>query len=189
MSDRALWLEESCPTCRAAPGARCRVPWGRRASAKASALHVARGWRARPCPKCKASPGESCRTSTGREAPRIHEARLRPGRRELLARDGVWAELERRGAAIATVPFSGRVGRGGRIDRIVLSRVQGNELVDVERWTGRDELCYALEAPIWDRFGSFAGQPQFTGVVLWTTADRRVVIEGRRGDERFEELV
>ena len=136
MSDRALWLEEWCPTCRAAPGARCRLPWSRRATAKPSALHIARGWRARRCPKCKAIPGESCRTPSGREASRIHEARLRPGRYELLARDDVWAELERRGATIATVPFSGRAGRGGSVDRIVLSRVDGNELVDVERWSG-----------------------------------------------------
>ena len=189
MSDRALWLEEWCPTCRAAPGARCRLPWGRRATAKPSALHIARGWRARPCPKCKALPGDSCRTPCGREASRIHEARLRPSRYELLARDDVWAELDRRGATIAIVPFTGRTGRGGSVDRIVLSRAQGNGLVDVERSTGRDELCHALEAPIWDRFGSFAGQPHIAGVVLWTAADRRVVIEGRRGAERFEELV
>lgn len=25
MSDRSLWLEEWCPTCRVAPGARCRA--------------------------------------------------------------------------------------------------------------------------------------------------------------------
>jgi hypothetical protein len=78
--------------------------------------------------------------------------------------------------------------RSGSVDRIVLSRVQGNELVDVERWSGRDELCYALEAPIWDRFGSFAGQPHIAGVVMWTAADRRAVIAGRRGGEHFEEL-
>ena len=189
MSDRALWLEEWCPTCRAAPAARCRLPWSRRATAKPSALHAARGWRARRCPKCKASPGESCRTPSGRDSSQVHEARLRPGRYELLARDDVWAELEQRGATIATVPFSGRAGQGGSVDRIVVSRVDGNELVDVERWSGRDELCYALEAPIWDRFGSFAGQPQIGGVVLWTAADRCVVIEGRRGADRFEELV
>ena len=189
MSDRALWLDEWCPTCRAAPGARCRLPWGHRTTAKPSALHIARGWRARPCPKCKATPGESCRTPSGREASRIHEARLRPGRYELLARDDVWAELERRRATIATVPFSGRAARGGSVERIVLSRVQGDELVDAERWTGRDELCYALEAPIWDRFGSFAGQPLIVGTVVWTAADRLVVIEGRRGEKRFEELV
>jgi len=101
----------------------------------------------------------------------------------------VWQELEARGATIATVPFSGRAGRGGHIDRIVLSRLDGNELVDVERWSGRDELCYALEGPIWDRFGSFAGQPQIAGTVVWTAADRRVVLVGRRGHKRFEEIL
>jgi hypothetical protein len=73
--------------------------------------------------------------------------------------ESVWQELETRGVTIATVPFSGRAGRGGRTERIVLSRLDRDELVDVERWTGRDELCYALEAPIWNRFGSFAAQP------------------------------
>jgi hypothetical protein len=128
MSDRALWLDEWCPTCRAAPDARCRLPWGRRTTAKPSALHIPRGWRVRPCPKCAAVPGESCRTPSGREASRIHEARLRPGRYELLARDDVWAELERGGATIATVPFSGRAGRGGSVDRIVLGQVRRDEL-------------------------------------------------------------
>src|ERR1700753_51830 len=102
----------------------------------------------------------ACRAPAGREAARIHEARLRPRRCELLARDDVWTELERRGATIATVPFGGRAGRGAcggpRSDRP--GRVQCDALIDVERWSGRDELCYALEAPIWDRFGFFAGQ-------------------------------
>jgi hypothetical protein len=70
-----------------------------------------------------------------------------------------------------------------------LSRIDGDQLVDIERRTGRDELCYALEAPIRDRFGSFAGQPQISGTVTWTAANRRVLIAGRRGNERFEELV
>jgi hypothetical protein len=36
----------------------------------------------------------------------------------------------------------------------------------LERWSGRDELCYPPESPSWDRFGSFAGQPDITGVVV-----------------------
>ena len=188
MSDRALWLGEWCPTCRAAPGARCRVHylWKTRAPTQ---LHVARGWRAGSCPTCKALSGEPCRTPSGRESSRTHQARLQPGRHELLSDESIWLELEARGATIATVPFSGRAGRGGRTERIVLSRLDPTEVVDVERWTGRDELCYALEAPIWDRFGSFAGQPLIVGTVIWTAADRRVAIQGRRGEKRFEELV
>jgi hypothetical protein len=65
----------------------------------------------------------------------------------------------------------------------------GDKLVNVERWTSRDELRYALEGPVWDRFGSFAGQPHIAGTVVWTTADRRVVIEGRPAATRFEELL
>lgn len=126
---------------------------------------------------------------SGRGASHTPQARLGPGRHELVSDESVWHELERRSAMIATVPFSGRTGRGGRIDRIVLSRADGDELVAVERWTTRDQLRYALEAPVRDRFGSYAGQPQIAGTVTWRTADRRVVIEGRRGDKRFEELV
>jgi hypothetical protein len=62
----------------------------------------------------------------------------------------VWEELERRDATAAVVPFYGRAGRGGSTDVIKLLRLEGEELIEVERWTGRDALCYALEAPVWD---------------------------------------
>ncbi len=125
-------------------------------------MHVARGWRGRRCPTCKAVPGERCRTPTGREATQIHSARLRPGRGELFGAE-VWEELERRGATIAEVPFCGRAGRGGQTEVIRLSRCEGGEMVDVERWTFRDELAYALEALVWDRYGAFAGHPLIRG--------------------------
>lgn len=178
VSDRALWLEERCPTCRAAPGARCRMSSLRR-TIQPTRLHVTRGWRERPCSTCKSLPGDSCRTPSGRQASHTHEARLRPGRHELVLDESVWQAIEARGdGRFGSVRRP--CGRGGRVDRIVLSRLVGGELVDVERRTDRDELCYALEAPVWDRFGSFAGQPQIAGTVVWTRADRRVVIEGRR---------
>ena len=193
MSCRRDWLERWCPECRAAPGARCREwRWGRGSGARSvplPRLHVARGWLSRPCPSCRARAGEPCRTPSGREASRVHTARLRPSRSELAWWLDVIAELERRGAVVAVVPFAGRAGRGGETGVIRLSRVDGDEFVDVERWTGRDELCYALEAPVWDRFGTFAGQPAISGEVIWTVEDRRVVITGRRGDRRFEEVV
>ena len=128
-----------------------------------------------------------CRTPSGREASRPHTARLQRGRWDLVG-DEVWEELQRRGATVAIVPFSGRAGAGGSTGTIALSRLEGPELVDVERWSaGRDELAYALEAPVWDRFGGFAGQPQVRGTVTWMLAERRVVIEGQRGDAAFQE--
>jgi hypothetical protein len=70
-----------------------------------------------------------------------------------------------------------------------LSRLDGGELVEVEVWTARDELAYALEAPVWERYGMFAGQPAIRADVIWTFSNREVVIVGRRGDTRFEEAV
>lgn len=101
----------------------------------------------------------------------------------------VWEELGRRGATAAVVPYWGRAGRGGQTEVIKLLRLEGEQLIEVERWTGRDELCFALEAPVWDRFGSFVGQPAVVGEVIWTVEDRRVLITGRRGDRSFEEVV
>ena len=188
MSDRCEWLSEWCPECRAAPGTRCRRSWLNKAPL-AARLHVARGWRQRSCPTCKARPSESCRTPSGREASNVHTARLRAERAELLWGSAVWEELEQRSATVAVVPFSGRAGRGGSTGTITLSRVEQDELVDVERWSSRDELAYALEAPLWNRFGLFAGQPPIRGEVIWTVRDRAVVIVATRGDERFEETV
>ena len=101
----------------------------------------------------------------------------------------MWEELERRGATVAVVPFWGRAGHGGRTERIDLLRVECGRLVEVERWTSRDELRYALEAPVWERFGTFAGLSLTRGEVIWTAADRLVLIRGRRGEREFEEFV
>ncbi len=70
---------------------------------------------------------------------------------------------------------------------ITLSRLDGDELVDLERWSGRDELALALEGPVWDRYGAFAGHPSIRGTVTWTVVDRGIVIAGQRGGEAFEE--
>ena len=189
MSDRRAWLEEPCPECRAPPGARCRVRSFKRRQDPARRLHTAWGWRQRRCPTCRAMPDELCRTPSGRQASRPHTARLQRGRGELVGAE-VWEELQRRGATLAFVPFSGRAGIGGRIGTITLSRVEAGGLVDVERWgVGRDELAHALEAPVWDRFGSFAGQSWVRGTVTWELDRRRVVIDGDRAGARFEEIV
>ena len=112
---------------------------------------------------------------------------MRPAHGELVGHQVVWEELERRGATIAVIPFSGRTAEGGRTGAITLSRLEGVELVDVERWSGRDELTLALEGPVWDRYAAFAGQPWIRGTVTWTVADRGILIAGKRGGEAFEE--
>ena len=150
-------------------------------------MHLSRGWRQRPCPTCHALSGEPCHTPSNRQASRPHSARLYAGRRELATRQAVWEELQRRGAVLAEVPFSGRGGAGGRTGTIILNRQEGDEIVDVERWSGRDELALALEGPVWDRYGHFTGHPQIRGTVTWLVTDRLIVIAGYRGDEASEE--
>jgi Helix-turn-helix domain of resolvase len=61
VADRRLWLQETCPTCQASPGARCRDPRAlRKTRLPRTELHFARGWRQRSCPTCHAQPGEGC---------------------------------------------------------------------------------------------------------------------------------
>ena len=187
MSDHAKWFEEWCPDCRAAPGTRCAKHSLSKRKAPSSVMHFARGWRCRSCPTCRAHPDDPCRTPSGREASGPHTARLRRSRREL-THDEVWTELERRGVTVASVRFSGRAGAGGETGTIALSLLDGRS---AEIWSSewREELAYALEAPVWDRFGAFAGHPRISGAVTWTTVDRTVVVAGRRGAQRFEEVL
>ena len=93
---------------------------------------------------------------SGREASRPHVARLRVGRVELM-RCGAARPWPRCHSPVAPA-------RSGRPRSVASTMV---ELADVERWSRRDELDYALEAPVWDCFGRFAGQPQVRGNVTW----------------------
>jgi hypothetical protein len=59
------------------------------------------------------------------------------------------------------LPFSGRSGRGGRTETNTLSCFADGEVVHVERLIGCDKLA----APVWDRFGAFAGHAPVRGTV------------------------
>ena len=120
MSERRAWLGAWCPYCWAPPGSRCREYRysSRKRPSPSEVLHVARGWLERGCPTCRALSAERCRTPSGRDAAAPHTARLCPARGELAAREAVWEELERLGAAASIVPFSGRAGQGGLVGTI-----------------------------------------------------------------------
>ena len=185
MSDRRLWLEEPCLTCGARSGLRCQT--SRYGGKPTRLLHAARGWWRRSCPACKAQPGELCKTPTGRRAAQPHTARLRPGRRELFAEQGVWEELERWEAAAALLRFSGGSGSQGTIAAVTLEDRKKDELA---RWgSGEGELPEALAAPMWARYALFRGHPPISGLLMWDVPERQVVIAGERGGEKFEELL
>jgi hypothetical protein len=186
-----LWLQENCPTCQAAPGARCRArPW-RKTSAPTTELHFARGWRQRVCPTCHAQPGEACFTPRGRTASAPHTARLHRIASEL-TRDEAWDELKHRGANLATVPFTGSRRAGASFAPIRLDRLTNTELTKIETWSEQrsgDPLIEALKAPVVGRFASFLGQPPIRGTLTWVLAERCVTITGERGDEPFGETL
>ena len=124
VADRRLWLQEACPTCQASPGARCRDHLGWRKTRRLTTeLHFARGWRQRPCPTCHAEPGEECFTPRGRRAANPHSARLHRAAGELV-RSEAWEELQRRGANIAILPFSGKQRTGASFGPIRLEHLE-----------------------------------------------------------------
>ena len=162
--------------CQASPGARCRDP---RALGKTrlprTELHFARGSRQRPCPTCHAPPGEGCFTPRGRSTARPHSARLRPSAGEL-TRTEAWEELQRRGANIATVPFTGKRRTGASFGPIRLERLEKDQFIEIETWSEQrsgDALIEALKAPVAARFASFLGQPPIRATLTWTLPDRR----------------
>jgi hypothetical protein len=44
---------------------------------------------------------------------------------------------------------------------------------------------FALEGPVWDRYGQFAGHPLIRWTVTWTVADRRIQIVAIIGATRY----
>jgi endogenous inhibitor of DNA gyrase (YacG/DUF329 family) len=183
--DRRLWLSEPCPSCGARSGLRCRT--SRHGGRPTRWLHGARGWRQRPCPTCKAQPGELCKTPTGRRAGRPHTPRLSRARRELLADQQVWEKLEQWGASVALVRFSGGAGNPGSISAVTLENEDAEALT---RWSsGEGELPEALAAPIWGRYALFRGHPRITGLLIWDARERSIAITGKRGGQKFEEIL
>ena len=181
--DRGLWLLECCPACGASPGARCRPARG---ASRQPILHVARGWRQRRCPVCPAGPGEACVSPSGRTASGPHAARRGPARGELSVIEEVWRALERVSATVARVRFAGGGGTRASVETVVAA-AGGGELA---RWrAGESELGDALAAPVWARYGAFRGQPPITGTLCWSVAERSITLAGRRGSERFAEIL
>ena len=99
----------------------------------------------------------------------------------------MWQELERWGAAVALVRFSGGAGRTGTVGAVTLESDEGRELA---RWgEGEGELPEALAAPLWGRYALFAGHPRISGLLMWDARSREVALAGKRGGEDYGEVL
>jgi hypothetical protein len=128
-------------------------------------------------------------TPRGHSAARPHTARLHASAGEL-TRGQAWEELARRGANIATVPFTGERRTGVRFGAIRLERLENDQLIEVETWSEQrsgDALIKALKAPVVARFAGFLGQPPIRATLTWTVPDRRITITGKRGNDPLDE--
>lgn len=100
-----------------------------------------------------------------------------------MTRDEAWTALTLRGVDYAVVQFSGGNDEGGA-DAITLTRQEGDTLVkvaelrgwsDVDRDSPEDEaLGDALEGPVRDSYGGFAGEFWVNGTVTWDVTKREI---------------
>src|SRR5947209_2032334 len=109
-----------------------------------------------------------------------------------LVRSEAWEELERRGANIAILPFSGKQRTGASFGPVRLEHLENGRLTEIETWSEQrsgDPLIEALKAPDVARFAGFLGQAPVRATLSWSLPDRRITVIGRRGGDPFEEVI
>ena len=111
---------------------------------------------------------------------------------EELNKKEVLALLKKKCIEKVTVKFSGGHDSGGT------DGIEFEVLGETVQWTEKEVdtikegLCDALEAPVWDRYGSFAGEYNVDGEVVWDVKEGKVYIKGSEEvtqTEEFEEEV
>lgn len=101
-------------------------------------------------------------------------------------------ELQRRGANIAALPFTGKRRTDASFGPIRLERLEEDQFIEIETWSEQrsgDALIEALKAPAVARFASFLGQPPIRATLTGTLPERRITITDKCGNESFEELI
>jgi len=112
-----------------------------------------------------------------------------------MSRPEVFAGLASRGADRAVVQFSGGNDEGGP-DSIALYKGE-EEICALSTWPSREEvedapadarLVDALSEPVFQEYGTFAGDFDVTGEVIWDVAERTVrMVKDERADYEHSE--
>lgn len=119
----------------------------------------------------------------------------------MMTKEQVFARLAERGASKAVVPFYGGNDEGfcEGIQLLDSDGIKFEELEEAyeEHWYDssgyhtkpltdpKDVLSVALCAPVYDRYGSFAGEFSVSGKVVWDVKARTVKIEESYGQMEY----
>jgi hypothetical protein len=134
----------------------------------------------------------------GKDEEKSIQARLTAEEREWLhvelceraidTRDWAWQKMAEMGVISAEVEFSGGHDEGGA-DAIVLTRGDGSK----ESWPGystkdddEGKLITYLTEPIYEEWGSFAGEFSVHGTLFWDCATQKVTLEGSESVEEYQ---
>jgi hypothetical protein len=130
-------------------------------------------------------------------------------RKNLMTRDGVFAALKSKGIAKVLVHYSGGNDEGG-VNQIELFDANGENIGEMQEYYGGtsvwDEatntykpapppsddqrLAEALGAPVYNKYGGFAGEYYVDGIVTWDVVNKKINDHGNEQvshDETFDE--
>ena len=130
-------------------------------------------------------------------------------RKNLMTRDGVFAALKSKGVSKVLVHYSGGNDEGG-VNQIELFDANGENIGEMQEYYGgssiwdeatntwkpaeapNDEqrLSEALCAPVYNKYGGFAGEYYVDGIVTWDVVNKKINDHGNEQvshDESFDE--
>jgi hypothetical protein len=102
-----------------------------------------------------------------------------------MTRDMVFAMLKTAGVTRAEVNFEGGNDEG-TIESIVLHKKDGTQTTIDYSYSHSNPLHEQLSQPVWDKYGSFAGDFDVHGVVTWDVETGAISISGEESTRRCE---
>jgi hypothetical protein len=105
----------------------------------------------------------------------------------IMNRSDVFQALRNKGAWKAIVDFSGGGDEGGA-DHICLVNEEEIEFGSIDPWgdDGNRELAETLTEPIYDRWGSFAGEFYVHGQLIWDAQANTVKFAGEESEQVYK---
>jgi hypothetical protein len=109
-------------------------------------------------------------------------------------KEQVFDELSKLGIVEVKVPFSGG-GDEGWVEGVYAEHTQLGELELGDEWhKGKDgdkvtpELRTALAKPVYDKYGSFAGEFYVQADLMWNVPERKVYFTGQEEERNWVDL-